>query len=264
MLPDEIPLSQGVAERLSSYIEGGGALLASHRSGLDPDGVDFALKELGVKLVGEAPYSPDFLVPGAVGAGLPTTEHVMYRRGLQVETGRGTEVLSQIAVPYFNRTYEHFCSHNHTPSSGETGYPGITQKGRCIYFSHPVFTQYAERAPRWCKTFVLDALERLLPEPLVHLRAPSTALAVLSEQVAENRQVLHLLHYIPERRGQFDVIEDIIPLHDVGVSVRVHGEVRAVTCVPEGDPLEFTLAGERVEFVLPRLEGHQMVCLDLA
>ena len=264
VLPDAIQIDGELAGKLGDYLRGGGSLLASYRSGLDPAGEEVALSELGVRAKGEAPYSPDFLIPGAaVGDGLADTGHVMYLRGMEVEAAGDAEVLAQVAVPYFNRTFEHFCSHNHTPSAGRVEYPGIVQNGRCIYFAHPVFTQYAQNAPRWCKQLVLNALMRLLPDPLVRLEAPTTTLVTLNEQPAERRQILHLLHYIPERRGaQFDVVEDVIPLHEVGVSVRVPGKVASVTCVPDGGELEFEQDGERIRFVLPRLEGYQIICLS--
>jgi hypothetical protein len=103
----------------------------------------------------------------------------------------------------------------------------------------------------------------LLPQPLVRLDAPSTTLATINEQSAENRWVLHLLHYIPERRGQdFDIIEDVIPIFDVGVSVKVTGSVRSLVCVPDQVPLKFEQKGDHVEFILPKLEGHQMIALN--
>jgi hypothetical protein len=85
----------------------------------------------------------------------------------------------------------------------------------------------------------------------------------LNEQKQEDRWIVHLLHYVPERRGQaFDIIEDIIPVDGVAVSVRVPREVRRVTLVPQGKELGFTRDGGRVHFVVPRLEGHQMVMLQ--
>jgi len=178
--------------------------------------------------------------------------------------GTRTKVLADVNVPYFNRTWEHFCLHAHTPSSCRKGYPGVTQNGKAIYFAHPIFEQYNKRAPRWCKQLVLNALEILLPEPLVRLDAPSSTLATLNLQKAQKRAVLHLLHYIPERRGtEFDIIEDVIPIYNVKVSVRAPGKVKAVTRVPEGEPLEFAESAGRIEFVLPRLEGHQMIELKL-
>ena len=266
VLPDEIPVSEELAAKIDRFLEDGGALIASHRSGLNENGDGFALKKLGVELKGEAPYSPDFVVPrGEVGRGLAETEHVIYERGIEVGLVDGAELLAGVTVPYFERDWRHFCSHNHTPSAGEEGYPGIVRKGRCIYFAHPIFGQYAQRAPRWCKQLFLNALEVLLPEPLVQVEGPSGITTALNEQAEEKRWVLHLLHYIPERRGQeFDVIEDVIPLYDLKISVRVEGDVKEVACAPEGEVLEFERKGGRVEFSLPRLEGHQMVVLNLA
>jgi hypothetical protein len=46
-------------------------------------------------------------------------------------------------------------------------------------------------------------------------------IATLNEQPAENRRIVHLLHYVPEHRGKdFDVLEDVIPLYNLPVSVQ--------------------------------------------
>jgi len=264
VLPDNIPVSDDFAGKLDKYLSQGGALIASYASGLNSQRSEFTLKALGVRFKNEALYSPDFIVPeGKIGNGLPVTEHVMYMKGMEVKAESGSEVLAGVVVPYFNRTYKHFCSHRHTPSSGKIGYPGIVQNGRAIYFAHPIFSQYNKNAPRWCKKLFLNALDILLPQPIVRLDAPSTTLATINEQSAENRWVLHLLHYIPERRGQdFDIIEDVIPIFNVGVSVKVSGRAKSVVCVPDQVPLKFEQKGDRVEFVLPKLEGHQMIALN--
>ena len=264
ILPDRITVDSTLAEKLDAYLANGGKLIATYKSGLDPNLSEFSLKSLGVKLKGEAPYSPDFLVPvGEIGRGLPETEHVMYMKGLEVEAENGTEVLSQTLIPYFNRTWEHFCSHKHTPSSGVAGYPGIVKKGNAIYFMHPIFSQYNQNAPRWCKQLFLNALELLLPDPLVKHDGPSTVMVTLNEQKQENRQVLHLLHYIPERRSkEIDIIEDVIPLYNIKVSVKVPQPVRSIVCAPEGIQLDFDLKEDRVEFVVPKIDGHQMIALD--
>ena len=139
------------------------------------------------------------------------------------------------------------------------------RNGRTIYFSHPILSQYERNAPRWCKALFLNALDLLLPQPLVRHDGPTTMQVTVNEQHRENRWVLHLLHYIPERRGQdFDVLEDVIPLHDVRLSVRVPEKVEEVARVPENKPLGFEQKDGRVELVLPRLDGHQMIALDFA
>ena len=73
---------------------------------------------------------------------------------------------------------------------------------------------------------------------------------------------MHLLHYVPERRGAFDVIEDVIPLHDVRVSVRLPGRIggpESVRQVPEGRDLAFDYRDGRLHVAVPVVEGHAMV-----
>jgi hypothetical protein len=217
-----------------------------------------------VEFVDDAPFSPDFIVPkGAVGKGLPAVEHVMYRKGLLVKTSKGSKSLSDTKVPYFNRTWDHYCSHRHTPSSGKKGYPAIVQNGNCIYFAHPVFEEYAEYATLWSKTLVLNALGMLLDEPTLTHDGPSTLVTAVNRQKAENRLVVHLLHYIPERRAGFDIIEDVIPLHDLSMSIKAPRKVKSVRCVPSGQELDFEVVDGRVNFTLPKLVGHELIELGM-
>jgi len=262
ILPDSIPVDSGLAAKLSAFVAHGGAILATHRSGLRPDGSGFALAELGVRLDGDAPFSPDFIVPGQLGSGLADTGHVMYLRGLKVEALPGTEVLSTTLKPFFNREWKHFCSHRHTPADDAADYPGAVRNGRCIYLMHPLFTLYDRLGPLWCKRLVTNALDLLLPDPLVRAGGPSTALVTVTEQAAQSRRVVHLLHYVPERRcREFDIIEDVIPLFHVPVSVRVAGAVTAVTLEPQAEAVPFAQTGDRVEFIVPKVDGHQMVAI---
>ncbi|MFP4107097.1 MAG: alpha-amylase family protein, partial [Phycisphaerae bacterium] len=162
ILPDDLVVDDEQAEKINAFVADGGKLLASHRGGLSVDGDAFAVDALGLEYVGPAPFSPDFLVPeGEIGLGLDETEHVMYMRGSEVKLS-GAEQLAGVNRPYFNRTWQHFCSHRHTPSSGEQAYPGITRSDAGIYFAHPVFTQYDANAPRWCKTLVANAIRMLI------------------------------------------------------------------------------------------------------
>ncbi len=277
ILPDLIPVDGALAAKLDAYLAQGGKLIATFESGLDPDQAAFGLAALGVAVAGEGPRDAsgrlargrvyaetdfvEYLLPhAAIGRSLPPTEHVMYIRGMDVRALPGSEVLADIVPSYFDRTWEHFCSHRHTPSSGKPGNPAIVRNGATIYFSSPIFTIYQKVAPLWCKRLLLNALDLLLPEPLIRHDGPSTLLVTLNEQPAHQRQVLHLLHYIPERRGEsFDIIEDVIPLYDVALSVRVSAGVRSVVTAPAGEALSFTIEGNRVAFVVPVIEGHQMV-----
>lgn len=281
VLPDDIQVSSELAGKLERYLAEGGSLIASFESGLNSDKTEFTLKALGVTLKDQATRThdgalvrgktfpgnayADYLLPkGEIGKGLPETEHVMYMKGVEVEALPQSEVLCDTVVSYFDRTYEHFCSHRQTPSSGKRGYAGIVRNGNVIYFAHPIFRLYDLCGPRWCKQLFLNALDMLLPDPVLRHDGPSTLLATVNRQDREGRLVVHLLHYIPERLSQtIDVIEDVIPLHDVRLSLRVPGRVNEVQLVPEMRVIDFQSVGERIEFTIPRINGHQVVCVQL-
>ena len=282
ILPDAVTLDQSLARKVTDYLAAGGKLIASFESGLTPDLSDFALPAWGVRKTGDGPgdgqgdlvrgrnfpkgdYVDYLRAEGALAGGLRNTDYVMYIRGLEIAANEGTEVLARIAPAYFDRTWRQFCSHRQTPSSGQPAGPAATRTGDVIYFAHPIFRQYHQNAPRWCKQLFLNALEMLLPDPLLRHDGPSSLLTAVNEQPTENRWVVHLLHYVPERRGQdFDVIEDVLPLHDVAVSLRTPGPASAVRCVPDGEALQFSEENGRLNFTLPKLEGHQIVEITLA
>jgi hypothetical protein len=278
VLPDAVPVSPELAARIERYLAAGGSMIASFESGMNAQKTDFTLTALGVALRADPTRDMDgqlvrgrvfpsgdyidYILPGgAIGKGLPATEHAMYIRGAEVDALPGSDVLAPMVRPYFDRTYKHFCSHRQTPSSGEAGLPAIVRNGRSIYFAHPIFTQYNQNAPRWCKTLFQNALAMLLPDPLVRHNGPSTLTVALNEQQAHKRLVLHALHYIPERRGvDFDIIEDVIPLYNVAFTVQVgRRKATSVACVPAGAALPFEQKGNTVTFTLPALHGHQMV-----
>ncbi len=277
ILPDKVPVGGALADKLNAYIEGGGSLLASFASGMDEEQTAFSFIPLGITLYDTGPRdSEGYLVRGREYPGnkyveyilprdgfdteLPRTEHAMYMRGMAIRALPGTEVLADTVRSYFDRDYEHFCSHRQTPSSGIVIHPAIVQRGNVIYFSHPIFSQYQTKAPRWCKQLFINALDRLLPDSLVRVQAPSSLLVMLNRQAHLNRYVLHLLYYVPERRcEEYDVIEDIVPLFDIPISLWLESPVSEVTVVPEGMKLPFTFKDGSLSFVLPRMEGHCMV-----
>jgi hypothetical protein len=279
VLPDHYPLNDKVKGKLAQFLAEGGKLIASFEAGLDADHTDFCLEAFGVTKTDDGPLTEDghlargrntltnayaqYIIPrGEIGVGLQSTEYVMYTRGLDVAPLPSAEILLTNIQSYFNREYKHFCSHKQTPSAGQPGSPAVVKNGNTIYFSHPIFTMYYDKAPWWCKRLLLNAIEMLMGEPMVTTNAPSTAIVTLNAQLAENRQVLHVLHYIPERRGQeFDIIEDVIPLYDVAVSLRMDQPVQRIELVPEQKPLDFVMISGRVKFTIPTVNGHQMAAI---
>ena len=260
IFPDIIWFDEDLKKKTEDYVANGGKLIVTGKSGLDKEGKKFLLDCLGVTYVGEAPYSPDFIMPNdIIGKNLPKTEHVMYQQGEQVEVTDGT-ILADTYVPYFNRTWQHFCSHRHTPSSHEKGYPAVVRKGDCMYFMHPVFSIYQQNHPRWCREIMKDALEMLLPQPVLKHSGPTTMVTTINEQEKEGRYVLHALHYIPVKNCvDIYTIDDIIPLYHIDFSVKTEKQIIGVRLVPEGKEIAFEEKDGRICFQLEKIDGHQMV-----
>jgi hypothetical protein len=61
VLPDAIPVDAKLAAKLESFLDMGGAIIASGSSGFDASKSNVVLKSLGVKIVGPPEFSPDFV-----------------------------------------------------------------------------------------------------------------------------------------------------------------------------------------------------------
>jgi hypothetical protein len=266
VLPDKVPLDEHLAAKLRGWLVAGGKVIASYKSGLRPDGSDFALSEFGLRCLGPAPNLPDYAWPRPeLGGSLANTEYTMYEQGMAVELRDGTQILADTYAPYFNRTWQHFCSHRQTPMDPQrlAGYPSVTlnQAGNVAYLAHPVFYGYRRQAVLWFKRMLLALLGHLLPDPLVQCGAPSTAQVTLLQQ--RERRIAHLLHYIPERRGiEFDTIEEVIPLYNVPLAFKMPYRPTRVYTVPSLEALSSDYEGGYLRTVVPVVMGHQMVVAE--
>lgn len=260
ILPDNIVVDDTFEETLSQYINNGGKIIASYKSGMKPDGCSFS-NIIGVDKICDASYSPDYIVAqGEIAEGLYDTEYVMYLKSIQVALREGTQELIKTNVPYFNRTWEKYSGHKHTPSSGKYGYPAVTRNKNVIYFAHPIFTQYKKNGSRWIRTLVSNAIDMLIGERIIRHNGPSSLEVTLNVQQEQERYIMHLLHYIPERRTEMmDIIDDIIPLYNTKFFVNTDKEISNIKMVPENIPIEFEKNGNTVYFVVDKINGHQMI-----
>lgn len=264
VLPDDIPVDAALEAKLSAFLAAGGKLLASFKGGLRADGSGFCACVPAVD-EGDAPFSPDYIVAeGVLGEGLePGTEYVMYDAGRKVCPAKGAEEL-RVNVPFFNRTWQHFCSHRQTPSSGEYGYPGAVGNGQAIYFAHPVFTTYDEYAPAWVRQLVGNAVHALLGPTLARHDGPVGLELALNDQPEARRLVLHTLYYAPVHRAKrMDILEDVVPLRDVTVTLAGLGrDVVGASLVPGNVPIPVARTEDGIVLRIPEIRGHQMVALE--
>jgi hypothetical protein len=262
ILPDAVVLDDRTASRVNDYLAKGGAVLATGTSGLSPDASRLLLPELGVEPLGFSPFTATYIrFDPQLSREIPPTDHVVYDRGVRVRASADTTVLAHVVEPYFERSWQHFCSHAQTPPATLTDYAAVTQRGRAGYVSFPVFASFANHGSYNYRLLIKNLIERLLPNPLIRVDGPTSLEATLTRQA--DRIIVHLLHYVPERRtGSLDLVEDIVPLFDVPISLRRDSRPARVYLAPDGVQLPFEFANGRVDLRVPEIRGHQMIVIE--
>ncbi|MBM4018315.1 MAG: beta-galactosidase [Planctomycetes bacterium] len=262
VMPDSVAVDASLAKRLRAFLARGGKVLATGTSGLAADGTRVLLPELGVAARGISPYATTYIRFGKeIADCVPPADHVMYERGVRVVPARGAKALARVVEPYFERAWDHFCSHRHTPPDRLSTYAAAVQKDGLICIPYPVFAAHARHGNYPYRMLVRNCLRRLLPQPVLRLAAPTGAEAQVMRQ--PGRTIVHILYYSPERRAaDLDLVEDIIPIFEVGLSVAIPKPPRQAYLAPHRMPLPFTYAGGRAEAVIPRVCGHEMVVFE--
>lgn len=271
ILPDTILISPSLMERLSAYLQQGGKILATGRSGLNEEMTEFAL-DFGVKYIGTDNYKPNYIVPEfAFQTG--QTPHIMYETSYDVQITDG-KCLARNKAPYFNRDVYRFCSHQHTPDGTEEGYDAIVIKENTAYIGWDIFTDYAKMGSLHLKECVMYVLDQLLSgDKTITVNLPDRGVTTLTYQQKENRYVNHLLFAHTTTRGIFEfmgnrtpieIIEDIVPLYHTEVKLKLKEQVKRIYLAPSMEELSFRQTGQEVCFCIERMICHQMVVVDLA
>ena len=262
ILPDCVPVDTDLGRKLRAFLKSGGKILATGYSGLTKDGTGVTFPELGITPKGPSPFSTTYIRFGKeISLGVPATDHVMYERGVRVLPARGAKALAKVVDPYFERAWDHFCSHRQTPPDKVTPYAAAVQKGDVITIPYPIFSAYATHGNYPYRLLVANLLQRLLPDPILLLDAPTgTETSVMRQK---RRTVVHLLYFCPERRAtNLDLIEDVVAVADVPLSLKLAKRPRRVYLAPSGAALPFEYEDGRVKITVPEIRGHAMVVFE--
>ncbi|MHB8064505.1 MAG: beta-galactosidase trimerization domain-containing protein, partial [Ruminiclostridium sp.] len=262
ILPDKVRIPENIALKLKKYLKNGGKLLLTGSSGLGDSGNYFALEEFGIKYISEAEFNPRYVrITEDNFPDILPMDYVMYEKGISVNVIGKPEVAAYVVNPYFNRTYDRFCSHRQTPPAEVTDEPFIVENGNTIYISNPLFKDYAINGNKVYKDIIKHCIDKLIDKPILVTDLPSTAELTLRKQ--DQRYVLHALHYIPQRKCRtMDIIEEIIPVYDSQVKVYLNKTPNRVFLAPSLQTIDFKVDNGYVCFKLHELHGHQMVIIE--
>jgi len=253
ILPDSTVVTPQIKKLLAAFHKRGGKLIISHRAGFDPEG-HWALDFLPLSFHGAVEKYPTYWrVRKSFSPDLAEGDRVFYAAGLNVRGGKGTKVLADRVLPYFQRTDLTFSSHFQTPPvAGTDKYPAIIGGPNFIYFADPIFREYRQTGNMAARNAWKKAMRDLVGPAPFGEGLPST---VLSYPLRKgNDLLLTLLHYVPMRKAlDIDIIEDRQGFGGLTLSV---ANAKNLEIWPEGEHLPSPTAGE---FTLPSRFGRLLL-----
>ncbi|MBQ0010946.1 MAG: beta-galactosidase trimerization domain-containing protein, partial [Ruminococcus sp.] len=258
IMTDDSVIDRALADRLRAFVDNGGKILATGTSGLIAGENRFAF-DLGAKYVGTCGYQPSYLHPMFEMDDLFDAPYVIKQSCEEIEaTG---EVIGERQNPYFNRTTFHFSSHKHTPNDPTKSYPAITVGEDGAYIAYRLFSEYAEDGPLIDKRVVQHVIDLLLAEDkTLTTSLPAQGVVTLMDQTEERRLINHLLYASPVKRGRnVEVIEDILPIYQTEVSLKIDVTPKRVYLAPQMQDIDFDYTDGLLTYTVPKLECHQMV-----
>lgn len=276
ILADDIFVDEFLKEKLNSFLKNGGKLLISANAGINADNKGF-FADLGIEDYGIAELFPNYLKPYKEFAPeYISTPFVMYGKSRQIKITKG-ESLGELYEPYFNRTFEHYCSHQHTPNKLEKSeFAAGVMTDNVLYFANPIFSIYRGYGAVIVKEFFAKAFYKFIGDDLqIKTTLPSQARVTWFEQPSENRSIIHALYVNTilrggamefsggniASRGAVEVIEDLNEAPKSYFEVRESRVVKSITLEPAGESLEFEQVDGVVKFTLMPFACHQMIVL---
>ena len=264
VIPDDVAFDAEVTRRVKEHLAAGKAVISSGDSGLDEEKTRFALeKEWGLTYEGENDFDPAYFTVGEkFNSHLPDMPLSLYASGINVEPLPGTKVEAYLIKPYFNRHWDGEYAFYYTPPDQVTEKPALTVNGNVAHFSHRIFSGYGDKASVELRTVFSNVLDNYLSRPLFKSDdLPSFARAFVTEQ--PGRKMVHLLSYVPEKRGHTEMIEEPIELHNVKISLRNDGaRPKRVYLAPEKKSLTFKQVDDYIEVTVPECNGYSLVVFE--
>ncbi len=263
ILPKNVTITGELAKRLDEFVNGGGKLLCTGKSGLNENG-GFAY-DCGVKFVGASKYNPTYFHPTYNALGLTPSNYVFYGKMYDVQlTDENAKVLGYSRNPFFNREPQHFCSHQHTPFVMENNGIGAVVGKHGGYIAWEIFTDYENKGSIILKDLFVRTVEEILGESkTLKTNLPAQGVVTLNKQDKSSRYVLHMLYASPVKRGKnIDVIEDLVPVHNTEFEINVPEKVKAVKLVPQNTQVEFTQNDGVVKFKVDEFTCSQIAVLE--
>ena len=261
ILNSEVQLNDDEAARIQKFVDKGGKLLILAKGGAQYNRCRF---DIGADMIYDPNYRIDYTyVNDKMTENLVQSPFLNRTPAYRITPSKDVEVLASIYEPYWDRTVEHWTSHDNTPyQTTPAAHPAVIRKGNIVWCAHPLEKIYDAEGSQVHKQLFLNSLHQILNKPFVSVEMPSCGRMNLMHQEKENRYIVHLTYGTPHKRGRASVIEDLVPLHNVPVSVQFPKTVKKAYMIPSGQELQMKANGDKVEVVVPEFTCHTAVVFE--
>ncbi|SFS85527.1 Hypothetical glycosyl hydrolase 6 [Zhouia amylolytica] len=261
ILHSGVKLNEEETKRIQSFLDSGGKLFVMEKGAFENGKWKF---DIGANYLGKATADVDYtLVSDILSEDLVQSPFLNRIPAVKVEPKPSTKVLAEIYEPYFNRTVEHWTSHDNTPYKTEAAtHPALIKNGNIVWTAHQLEYNYGKEGSRVHKQLFYNALKLLLTDTYVEVNMPSSGRVNLLHQPQNDRYIVHLTYATPHQRGRAKVIEDLVTLYHIPVRVKFDKRIKKVYTVTDKVELPVKRLGDRLEVIVPELTCHQALVFE--
>ena len=252
ILPDSVQLGAETAAKINRFAECGGKILTTGASGFRDGRSQIA--SMNVLHLGKSSHAQQYLrLDKDFFPDLPEIDHVLYDGGERI---RGENVAAHIVEPYFERSFERFCSHRQTPprlTAGEDAGIVCCEGGICVSF--PAFRMYSEYGYTVYRDILERCIRHLLPNPYIKTDLP--AISELTLRCNSEGLILHMLNYVITRKAKvMETIEERFTVCDRELRIRTEQCPKEVIRIPEQKNVEYSFEDGYTRIPLQNEEGY--------
>ena len=274
IIPEQTCLSDKVIKAVRNFVKEGGGLIASGSTSLSAETgkerKDFGLADvLGVKYQEKYPYTYAYfkVIDEPVAAGIGSLPLHIDGQLLYVKPTSARTLAKLVHRAYPKELPGNFGLGSFAPAGEDTGYPAVTVnqfgKGKVVYINASLFRSYWKNNRPQTKYLVRNLVDLVTADKLLEVKADASVEVSLFRQ--DSALVLHLLFYHITKTldgPRWAIVEDIPPIHDVSVKLKVAGRPQQVVQMPEKRELEWKLEGRFLSFRVPQFHIHTCVVVS--
>lgn len=263
IIPSKPNLSAKNVETLNQFVADGGKLLVLGEGALKKDKSGFAL-DVGGTYLGKASYDVDYtVVSEALSKNVVRSPFLNYIPAIKIKPDSTVNLLASIREPYFSRTKAHYTSHQNTPYNLQPAiHPAIYRDGNIMVVAHPLDKMYLKYGAQIHRELFKNTLDALLTTPMVRANLPSSGRLNLLHFPEKNRYVAHLLYAVPVQRGVAQVIDDLVPIYDTTVEIKLKENIKKAYLMPGNIELNTTKSNDKMSVIIPKFTCHTALVLE--